>query len=69
MESNVELKPCPFCGGQVHWLHNDVGYYIKCTNWDICLINPESVYAEARGTMRTKQEVAEAWNRRANDGK
>ena len=59
------LKPCPFCGGSVSWQKNDIGWFIKCQNWGGCLVCPETVYAEARGYWRSKQEVADAWNRRA----
>ena len=67
MASDIKLKPCPFCGRDVKWQRNDIGYFIKCCNFDECLITPESVYAEAKGFWRTKEEVAAAWNKRVVD--
>jgi hypothetical protein len=66
-----ELKPCPFCGGEVKigggqedwtptWYDPDSGgdpYFIACN----CGCTFEIGYVEA-------WEIAEAWNRRAEDG-
>lgn len=67
----MELKPCPFCGGKVKirggqedwtptWYDPDSGgdpYFITCD----CGCTFEIGYCEA-------QDIAEAWNRRAEDG-
>lgn len=60
----IELKPCPFCGGKAGWRKNKLGWeQAGCVNLS-CPIFPASPYAsEASG--RTKEGVAEMWNRRA----
>lgn len=59
----MELKPCPFCGGeacmQEHVFHGYTSTYgVVCL--DCC--------AETRQFYDTKEEAAEAWNRRADNG-
>ena len=49
------LKPCPFCGGEAKILKGTYGYYPYCCNCQ-CLLNTD---------YKTKQDVIEAWNRRA----
>lgn len=57
MESNPDLRPCPFCGGRgvkvFELLHGGV-YYALC---DIC--------NAATRCFDTPKNAAEAWNRRA----
>ena len=55
----MELKPCPFCGGEAHhgkgeqcWSCCSGGEYVQCND---CLATFEKVYNE---------DVIEAWNRR-----
>ena len=62
----AELKPCPFCGGEVVQHHAtseelciDLGYRFFCEK--LCCMQVK--YYE------TKEEAIEAWNRRAEDGK
>lgn len=58
-----ELKPCPFCGGQAFfdkmYVVNEDEYCIACSQCDcvftISWLSPD------------KDDLAEAWNRRAND--
>lgn len=40
MPNTSELKPCPFCGGEVtfHDMIGDLGTYIRCKNED-CILN------------------------------
>lgn len=63
---NIELKPCPFCGGDAilsHrldediWTHNTVKWYkIECSGCDVKTKDwPES---------GAEEEVIEVWNRR-----
>lgn len=60
-----ELKPCPFCGGEVEIeIHEDIArrikYGVECRNAD-CDVQPLTAwYAD-------KDECVEAWNRRAKD--
>ena len=55
-----ELKPCPFCGMPA-FLRNendiDTLYYARCS------------YCGAQSNCGTKEEVTEAWNRRADEQK
>lgn len=51
----TDLKPCPFCGGKAHIIHE--GYWIM---YEDC--QSESGYYE------TKEEAIEAWNRRDDNG-
>ena len=57
--NGLELKPCPFCGGEavinpVFDLHV---YFVHCKNCD-CAIGR---------FYRDKCDAIEAWNRRVND--
>ena len=57
--SNTQLKPCPFCGGEAAFIGDTRTIKCKrCGGAFICT-NP----------IMTTLEVAEAWNRRVNDGK
>lgn len=59
-----ELKPCPFCGGNVRF---DVAYsyfrdtVIYCNNCDI-------VFALDNCSKASDDDVARAWNRRVDNG-
>ena len=57
-----ELKPCPFCGGEADFHCWKSGWTVECNN-NYCEILPET------GVYRSKEEAAEAWNRRAGDTK
>ena len=61
--TNIELKSCPFCGRLPKTYTFDFGknHGIKCNNPD-CKVK---VIASGTGL----EEVAEAWNRRADDEK
>jgi Lar family restriction alleviation protein len=55
----MELKPCPFCGGNSDGIVilERYGYFIVC----------EHCYGRT-GEFHTKEEAIEAWNRRAENG-
>ena len=57
----IELKPCPFCGGEVILETVDgnspEGYYIYCPKCDF----ESGVYSESKF-------IIEKWNRRADNG-
>lgn len=57
---SVELKPCPFCGGKAILKKNrySSGYYVTCLSHKCSMI-------VATCQRETKEEAAEAWNRRA----
>ena len=60
------LKVCPFCGGEAHFFDCGVkgdfeDWLIECSNCHIAMIYHDD------GCVSTKEEAAEAWNRRADD--
>ena len=68
----IELKPCPFCGGEATPVY--------CENGNRYTSN--ILYLSKRGTIKCQKcevvlprtyssvsKAIEAWNRRANDGK
>ena len=63
MAMQNELKPCPFCGGKVRL---DVAYsyfrdvVIYCDGCDMVFTLDDCI--------ATKEQIAEAWNRRYGDG-
>ena len=64
-EKNIELKPCPFCGGNPvieHWSSGGLMYMVKCNNPD-CQI-PSCGYPKGHNL----NEVKEEWNRRSDNG-
>lgn len=56
----VELKPCPFCGGEAVFLKWGYCWSVECRN-DYCDVLPETAICY------TKEEAADIWNRRAGD--
>ena len=64
MKSEIKLKPCPFCVKKPIWETWSSGgamFMVKCDNSD-CPI-PENGYP----TGRVRSEVAQEWNRRADN--
>lgn len=70
MNERIELKPCPFCGGNAklvdHTFWNDTtksfsykSYGVMCRH---CGVQGFQFY-------ETEEEAINAWNRRATDGK
>ena len=78
---DVELKPCPFCGGKAKIVcceYNMSNIYQSGPEYRIihsheenmnCPIAQYGIYDALIGvyTYNTKQEAAEAWNRRVNN--
>lgn len=59
--ADIELKPCPFCGGEAQMfdlrkVHLGVFYFVECR---------ERKCRVKTGYLCTKEEAAEVWNRRA----
>ena len=53
--ATMEIKKCPFCGGEARMHDHLVSYYIECVN------------CKAGIEQRTDTQAIEAWNRRVND--
>lgn len=55
----IDLKTCPFCGGEAHISYNTIfGFVPWCEN-DGCMLNENTV------GYKTEQEASSAWNKRA----
>ena len=63
--AKTELAPCPFCGGEATMSvdKNKAGprYYVRCGN-HACPVMAFTI------CMKTEEEAAKVWNRRAKDG-
>lgn len=56
----MDLKPCPFCGGEPYFDHNDDGWtWIECDQCRVATNQRISAMEDC------KPLLAEAWNRRA----
>ena len=61
--AEIELKPCPFCGGEVRIDAIDIDcFMVGCRNKD-CICH---VTGAAYDTL---WDAVEAWNRRADDAR
>lgn len=60
-----KLKPCPFCGGKAVMISEPIAhdrFLVACKNrGDMCKCEP------CTNWFATREEAAEAWNRRVND--
>lgn len=65
--NKIELKPCPFCGGEaVLFVLNEGGICVKCWNCDATSKIRVDNREFSKPTNATKS-VIEAWNRRVSD--
>ena len=62
MENKIELKPCPFCGGEAMVI--DTGDYFPVITYRV--ICKASCIMQG-GLYKTKQEAIEAWNTRTDN--
>ena len=64
----IELKPCPFCGGEAEIMSNLSHniYWVQCTNCISMMGRDEMVWSAVRGEMifNKEENAVEAWNRR-----
>jgi len=63
-KKSIELKACPFCGGNEVEVRHEIAlgrkcYFVSCDT-DKCAMNIESA-----SWQFTKKEAIQAWNRRA----
>ena len=74
MDNQIELKPCPFCGGEPEITEvidrtprnlEPVGFGVKC---DQCGIIIAKIDCGVTNWFETDEEAAEAWNRRTECG-
>lgn len=65
-----ELKPCPFCGGEVRMTiysgEKTTVYYIECEGCKALMGNPRPLHSALRGKLYYDDlgELVEAWNNR-----
>ena len=62
--SDIELKPCPFCGG-TDLLHADYGVYCKNFNCEGNVDFGHFCGGDEKESIECKKAVAAAWNKRA----
>lgn len=67
--ADIELKPCPFCGGKKIWLGKVRDFdevFAECENCGIC------IYSDIGSDVITEKQklsaAVELWNRRADNG-
>ena len=62
----IELKPCPFCGGQAKFFTTECGVTTPKTNYytEVSLAGS----GEIEIPRDDRLEAIEAWNRRPDDG-
>ena len=66
----IKLKPCPFCGHCAHVMElkssTSTRYFVACGNsMGKCIASAHWVFGEF---YMSKEEAAEAWNRRVDNG-
>ena len=58
-ETDSELKPCPFCGGQTEIVLESDYFTVRCTNTEC--------YSVIDDWRTSEDEATKAWNRRIKD--
>lgn len=58
MNNAVELKPCPFCGGEARLIEGEEWAYIQCTQMKM----HRAMFCD--GDNNCDEEAVEQWNRR-----
>ena len=63
----IELKPCPFCGGEAAVITKQYNKGFLRGKGDYTYIRCKLCHATSTAAF-TKEEAEEAWNRRVDDG-
>lgn len=61
-ETELELKPCPFCGGKAEIQYGACDYNV----YQVVCHNEQDCCNAMNGWSDTPEEAAEQWNRRAD---
>ena len=59
----IELKACPFCGGEGQTCQQYQGFTSRCKACE-CELGLSHYHGEYCGVFDTREEAAEAWNTR-----
>lgn len=69
--SEKELKPCPFCGGKVDYVHTSHRDLMNRSHHYVCRKCKATVFIDTVGKYKsvetTEQEAIKFWNRRADN--
>ena len=67
----LELKPCPFCGGEAEWVETPTNYvhYVRCKKCNAMVGRTTRTqdYRRRKLWFENATGAIEAWNRRVND--
>ncbi len=70
--SEEKLKPCPFCGGEIRYMHTNHKNLHNRTHQYNCVKCNAYIFLNAEGRYKTadetKEEAIDTWNRRADNG-
>lgn len=65
----MELKPCPFCGGEIYEVGVRCNYGKKVITLDLLCDKCGSIFKlRSKWSENPYAEAIEAWNRRYDDG-
>lgn len=73
---NIDIKPCPFCGGKAEMMMaitpvsiyaNSPAVLVQCTGCCAEMHKTINPYTDYTSLERKAKELAERWNRRKNN--
>ena len=62
-----ELKPCPFCGGEVSMTYNSASRTFNIWHTDRKCELAEPIMIDQSGAVRSMAEATKVWNRRVKE--